>query len=182
MHALHLRPPDGRPVLFWVLVLVGACQSGTVWAGLCLIHHHHQNAKKMHPKRERAKINSPRLEINSFTSSIQMSTRAGDCRSGMGNSALPLIARLSRDCGCRDARLCARRGPRAMPVGMSHGAPGKRAIEFRSFACWPGDPKLSPRAMSCACNGAAGRCVLCGGAGSYGARRSSWSRGRSLAG
>ena len=28
-------------ILFWVLVLVGACQSGTVWAGLCLIHHHH---------------------------------------------------------------------------------------------------------------------------------------------
>ena len=24
---------------FGVLVLVGACQSGTVWAGLCLIHH-----------------------------------------------------------------------------------------------------------------------------------------------
>ena len=39
---LHLRLPDGRPVLFWVLVLVGACQSGTVWAGLCPIHHHHQ--------------------------------------------------------------------------------------------------------------------------------------------
>ena len=37
---LHLRLPDGRPILFWVLVLVGACQSGTVWAGLCLIHHH----------------------------------------------------------------------------------------------------------------------------------------------
>ena len=31
---------DGRPVLFWVLVLMGACQSGTVWSGLCLIHHH----------------------------------------------------------------------------------------------------------------------------------------------
>ena len=29
------RLPDGRPVLFWVLVLVGAFQSGTVWAGLC---------------------------------------------------------------------------------------------------------------------------------------------------
>ena len=27
----------GRPILFWVLVLVGACQSGTMWAGLCLI-------------------------------------------------------------------------------------------------------------------------------------------------
>ena len=40
-YTLHLRLPDGRPVLFWVLVLVGACQSGTVWAGLCLIHHHH---------------------------------------------------------------------------------------------------------------------------------------------
>ena len=37
---IHLRLPDGRPFLFWVLVLVGACQSGTVWAGLCLIHHH----------------------------------------------------------------------------------------------------------------------------------------------
>ena len=39
---LHLRLPDGRPILFWVLVLVGACQSGTAWAGLCLIHHHHR--------------------------------------------------------------------------------------------------------------------------------------------
>ena len=36
---------DGRPVLFWVLVLVGACQSGTVRAGLCLIHHHHDDDK-----------------------------------------------------------------------------------------------------------------------------------------
>ena len=36
----QLRLPDGRPILLWVLVLVGACQSGTVWAGLCLIHHH----------------------------------------------------------------------------------------------------------------------------------------------
>ena len=43
---LHLRLPDGRPILFWVLVLVGACQSGTVWAGLCLIHHHHQPRKQ----------------------------------------------------------------------------------------------------------------------------------------
>ena len=41
LYTLHLRLPDGRPILFWVLVLVGACQSGTVWAGLCLIHHHH---------------------------------------------------------------------------------------------------------------------------------------------
>ena len=36
-----IQLPDGRPILFWVLVLVGACQSGTVRAGLCLIHHHH---------------------------------------------------------------------------------------------------------------------------------------------
>ena len=43
-YTLHLRLPDGRPILFWVLVLVGACQSGTVWAGLCLIHHHHQSS------------------------------------------------------------------------------------------------------------------------------------------
>ena len=40
-NTLHLRLPDGRPILFWVLVLVGACLSGTVWAGLRLIHHHH---------------------------------------------------------------------------------------------------------------------------------------------
>ena len=40
-NTLHLRLPDGRPIIFWVLVLVGACQSGTVWAGLCLTHHHH---------------------------------------------------------------------------------------------------------------------------------------------
>jgi len=33
-HTLHLRLPDGRPIFFWVLVLVGACQSGTVRAGL----------------------------------------------------------------------------------------------------------------------------------------------------
>ena len=39
--ALYLRLPDGRPILFWVLVLVGACKSGTVWAGSCLIHHDH---------------------------------------------------------------------------------------------------------------------------------------------
>ena len=38
---LHLRLPDGRPIRFWVLVLVGACQSGTVLAGLCLTHHQH---------------------------------------------------------------------------------------------------------------------------------------------
>ena len=42
LYTLHLRLPDGRLILFWVLVLVGACQSGTVWAGLCLIHHHHK--------------------------------------------------------------------------------------------------------------------------------------------
>ena len=42
-NTLHLRLPDGRPILFWVLVLVGACQSGTVWAGLCLTHHHHHS-------------------------------------------------------------------------------------------------------------------------------------------
>ena len=35
------RRTCGRPISFWVLVLVGACQSGTVWAGSCLIHHHH---------------------------------------------------------------------------------------------------------------------------------------------
>ena len=29
---------------FGVLVLVGACQSGTVRAGLCLIHHHQENS------------------------------------------------------------------------------------------------------------------------------------------
>ena len=48
---LHLRLPGGRPVLFWVLVLVGACQSGTVWAGLCLIHHHH--TALMYPRRKK---------------------------------------------------------------------------------------------------------------------------------
>ena len=39
-----LMAGGGRPVLFWVLVLVvGACESGTVvWAGLCFTHHHHQ--------------------------------------------------------------------------------------------------------------------------------------------
>ena len=40
-YTLHLRLSDGRPILFWVLVLVGAFKSGTVWAGLGLIHHHH---------------------------------------------------------------------------------------------------------------------------------------------
>ena len=42
-HTLHLRLLDGlhRPISFWVLVLVGACQSGAVRAGLCPIHHHH---------------------------------------------------------------------------------------------------------------------------------------------
>ena len=32
----------GRFFFWGVLVLVGARQSGTVWAYLCLIHHHHQ--------------------------------------------------------------------------------------------------------------------------------------------
>ena len=46
----------GRPILFWVLVLVRACQSGTaVWAGVCLTpcltHHHHGCALQM-PVRE----------------------------------------------------------------------------------------------------------------------------------
>ena len=53
---LHLRLPDGRPILFWVLVLVGACQSGTVWAGLCLIHHHHRpltDPRRKFPTREK---------------------------------------------------------------------------------------------------------------------------------
>ena len=36
----------------------------------------------------RAKTDSPRLEINSFPSSIQMSTRAGDCRSSAPALAL----------------------------------------------------------------------------------------------
>ena len=45
VYTLRLRLPDGRPILFWVLVLVGACQSGTVWAGLCLIHHHQGTAR-----------------------------------------------------------------------------------------------------------------------------------------
>ena len=44
----HLRLPDGRPILLCVLVLVGACQSGTVWAGLCLIHHHYCSRRR-HP-------------------------------------------------------------------------------------------------------------------------------------
>ena len=35
----------------WVLVFAGACQ-GTAWAGLCLIHHHHQQ----HPDRQDGKI------------------------------------------------------------------------------------------------------------------------------
>ena len=37
-YTLHLRLPDGRPVLFCVLVLVGACQCGTVWGGLRITH------------------------------------------------------------------------------------------------------------------------------------------------
>ena len=39
-HTLHLRLHDGRPIFFWVLVLVGAYQPGTVLAGLRLAHHH----------------------------------------------------------------------------------------------------------------------------------------------
>ena len=37
-------PPGqpGPPGLGFLQALVGACQSGTVWAGLCLTHHHHK--------------------------------------------------------------------------------------------------------------------------------------------
>ena len=50
--------------------------------------HTQQNAReKKNPNkfsRLRAKINSPRLEINSFPSSTQGSTNTGDCRPGRG--------------------------------------------------------------------------------------------------
>ena len=38
-------PTAGQGV--WVLVFAGACQ-GTAWAGLCLIHHHHQISRYAH--------------------------------------------------------------------------------------------------------------------------------------
>ena len=49
-----LRPPPcarwpGTPRswlaghFLWVLVWAGACYTGTAWAGLCLIHHHHHS-------------------------------------------------------------------------------------------------------------------------------------------
>ena len=44
-YTLHLRIPDGRPIRFRVLVLVGACRSGTVWAGLCSTHHHQRHVR-----------------------------------------------------------------------------------------------------------------------------------------
>ena len=82
VYILHLRFPDGRPILFWGLVLVGACQSGTVLAGLCLIHHHRERQNKTAPSHGRQRgITRLRREYPHTRQSLASRARSDGLRS-----------------------------------------------------------------------------------------------------
>ena len=67
----HLRLPGGRPIFFRVLVLVGACKSGTVWAGLCLTHHHQDGTPShLYARGTRGSVRTREFAIPGQTSSI----------------------------------------------------------------------------------------------------------------